>query len=785
MHRYRWLLALAVPLLFSGSHAAAQVANPPTNVIPTFTIDTTDVNNHVISGVSVRWSAGAPADDGWLVSGYNVFRAPSADGPWTKVNDLPVPATPPVGFVDAAPANPASTFYAVTAIETDEFANRESERSAPAQAANNLVYNSSFERSWDAITPIGWVYGQWGGDGTGAMTADEKVDGDKGLFLKTGATARGAQFFNTDESFQPPTSQGVPYVLGLYGRFEDTQTTWPLALRQAYGGENATWNGRPTVIDWYPTNAGGTLSDWDSAGLTANGDTPWTWLGNTAGAIPHENSSTTRLGVFWANDGLTTLGVSTAFADDARFQRKTVGATGDVWGLIQQSGANPVSARVSAGGKTVWTDPYRGRFVLRDMPTGPVEITISAGGEADRVITVPNYGGFVYFGHESNGYITLWDASGLPLKLTGKVTLPDGSPAVDASVFLKNPDFGTIVVITDENGDYVIEDIGSWNFSDVTVTLPPYTKVTENRAFGLNGIAVRNYRLLPAPPTIEIGKTATPPVLDGVVNAAEWAASLAIPVDKRTGGAQPTVQTTAYAMWDNANLYLAFVAEEPNPAGIEARATGHDNTLIWSHDGATFNADDNLGVWLDPVMADVPGPGSEQWQLITNTNQTNPSWADIAWQGTPGWNLPANITGFEFKARVDADNKVWFTEMKIPFSGLGLGAFGGMPAPTVSAGTEWLMQLQRARHQTPPDGEGLGTGWFRGRFVNALAPSPKGDLNGDRQVTPADAMVAMKIVGGVEALGARLPQGDINGDNSVTMIDAARILRKTQGLDNF
>lgn len=780
MQMNRWLFALTVPLLFCGAQARAQTADPPTGVIPTYVIDTADPENHVINGVRIRW-APAPTQEGFHVVGYNLFRATAPTGPWTKVNDFDIDPDQPVQYVDVAPADPANTWYAVTTLESNDFDVIESAKSEPAQAANNLLFNAGFERA-NGADPSGWAFGTWGNDGTGGMTPDEKTQGDFGVFLKTGATSRGGQYINTVEEFQPPTAQGVPYVIGMYGRFQDTHTTWPLALRQAYGGENADWNGRPTVIDWYPNNATGTVSDWDSKPLTSVTSTPWTWLGNTAGAVPHPGSSTTRIGVFWANDGLTTLGVSTAFADDAAFQRKTVGATGDIWGVIQQQNANPVSARVSGGGKTAWTDPYRGRFVLRNVPTGMVTLTIETGTGPDHVITVPNYGGFVYFGKDSSGKITLWDESGLPLKVTGKVTLPNGQPAVGATVKITNPRFDPVTDTTDANGMYEFENLGSWDFSMITASLAPYTTVSVSKAFGLNGWNNYNLQLGAAPARFEIGKTSTPPTIDGVVNlATEWSKSQPIPITRRAGNLPPTVKSTAYAMWDDYNLYLAFVAEEPNPAGIEARATGHDNSMIYTYDGgATWNADDVAAVWLDPTMAQSPDPGHEQWQIITNLNQTNPSYMDISWGP---WNAASDIFGFEFKSKIDAANKQWSIEMVIPFDDLGIT--GGMPSPVVRAGTEWFVQLQRTRHQPLPDGESHSTGWVIGTFVNAISPFPKGDLNGDRVVNTADVLIALRVAAGIESLGNRLPQGDVTADNSVTVLDAARIIRKVQGLDNF
>ncbi|HOC31304.1 MAG TPA: hypothetical protein PKK84_03575, partial [Armatimonadota bacterium] len=65
-------------------------------------------------------------------------------------------------------------------------------------------------------------------------------------------------------------------------------------------------------------------------------------------------------------------------------------------------------------------------------------------------------------------------------------------------------------------------------------------------------------------------------------------------------------------------------------------------------------------------------------------------------------------------------------------------------------------------------------------------PPVLGDLNSDSLVTGADAVIALRIAGGLEALGARLNQADVaGGDSVVNILDAARILRKVNGLDTF
>jgi len=54
---------------------------------------------------------------------------------------------------------------------------------------------------------------------------------------------------------------------------------------------------------------------------------------------------------------------------------------------------------------------------------------------------------------------------------------------------------------------------------------------------------------------------------------------------------------------------------------------------------------------------------------------------------------------------------------------------------------------------------------------------PKGDLNGDRRLTPADATIALRIA----ASGGWDLDADVSGDDSVTSLDALMILQAAAG----
>ena len=157
---------------------------------------------------------------------------------------------------------------------------------------------------------------------------------------------------------------------------------------------------------------------------------------------------------------------------------------------------------------------------------------------------------------------------------------------------------------------------------------------------------------------------------------------------------------------------------------------------------------------------------------------------DIEWRRAASiWGIGSN-TYAQTSVKIDTAGKKWTMEIKVPFGGLvTTGGTGGMP-PTAGT-TEWYMTIGRQRHQPHPVGEPMNTGDAIVRFVTALTPPMKGDLNGDRKVTAADAAIAGRIAAGLEALGNRLNLGDINGDGKVDLVDVERITRKVNGLDTF
>ncbi|RKX25008.1 MAG: hypothetical protein DRP47_10525 [Candidatus Zixiibacteriota bacterium] len=66
-------------------------------------------------------------------------------------------------------------------------------------------------------------------------------------------------------------------------------------------------------------------------------------------------------------------------------------------------------------------------------------------------------------------------------------------------------------------------------------------------------------------------------------------------------------------------------------------------------------------------------------------------------------------------------------------------------------------------------------------FISIDRCQIKGDLNGDNQITPADAVIALQLA----AIGVHNPAADVSGDGRVTSLDALMILQAAAGAINL
>ena len=127
-----------------------------------------------------------------------------------------------------------------------------------------------------------------------------------------------------------------------------------------------------------------------------------------------------------------------------------------------------------------------------------------------------------------------------------------------------------------------------------------------------------------------IGRTATTPEIDGEVDAGEWAAATRVALDIEFSPSENIpagVRTDALIMEDGETLYVAFIAQDPDPSQIRAFYRDRDQISGTDYVGVsldTFNDEARsfdfivspLGVQFDATNDDLTGNEDDSWNAL-------------------------------------------------------------------------------------------------------------------------------------------------------------------------
>ncbi|MCE5241121.1 hypothetical protein LLH23_21875 [bacterium] len=169
-------------------------------------------------------------------------------------------------------------------------------------------------------------------------------------------------------------------------------------------------------------------------------------------------------------------------------------------------------------------------------------------------------------------------------------------------------------------------------------------------------------------PQVQVGKTATPPRLDGKLDDACWGrAALVTPFLLNNGGGPATQQTVGRLCWDDRALYLAFECAE-RALVPETQQSHLLKQRITAHDGGVFG-DESLEIFLQP------GGSGAYYQFAANMLGTRyeSRGTDASFNGA--WETAAS-TGRD----------AWVLEVAIPFASVGVA---------VKPGDKWNLNLCR------------------------------------------------------------------------------------------
>ncbi|MHB8996558.1 MAG: carbohydrate-binding family 9-like protein [Armatimonadota bacterium] len=184
--------------------------------------------------------------------------------------------------------------------------------------------------------------------------------------------------------------------------------------------------------------------------------------------------------------------------------------------------------------------------------------------------------------------------------------------------------------------------------------------------------------LADGPPLVQVGRTSTPPRVDGKLDDACWSkAALITPFMLNSGTTIASQQTVGRLCWDDRTLYLAFECAE-RALAPETQQLHLLKQAVKEHDGNVYG-DESLEIFLRP------GGSGSYYQLAANILGTK-----YESRGTD-----ASFNG-AWETATSSGREAWVLEMAVPFASLGVG---------VKPGDRWTFNVCRnenpcAEHST-------------------------------------------------------------------------------------
>ena len=205
------------------------------------------------------------------------------------------------------------------------------------------------------------------------------------------------------------------------------------------------------------------------------------------------------------------------------------------------------------------------------------------------------------------------------------------------------------------------------------------------------------------PPEYVVHRAATPIVIDGVLAESAWdRAEKAGPFVRSLDGKPCTASTEARLLWDDENLYVAFLSEDPNVAGEffkddEKLYTSNVVEIFLNPSGEAARGYDEIEVAPTNALFDASFVGGSRQGM------------DLSWSSRA--RHAVHVDGTLNDPR-DVD-RGWTVEMAIPFT-----ALTGMVRPRPERGDKWKFNLYRLRQGPGQPGEG-----------QAYSPPLRGDFH--------------------------------------------------------
>jgi hypothetical protein len=200
-----------------------------------------------------------------------------------------------------------------------------------------------------------------------------------------------------------------------------------------------------------------------------------------------------------------------------------------------------------------------------------------------------------------------------------------------------------------------------------------------------------------------VHRASTPIQIDGVLAEGAWdRADRAGPFLRSLDGKPCSAATEARLLWDDENLYVAFLSEDPNVAGAffkddEQLYTSNVVEIFLNPSGDAAKGYDEIEVAPTNALFDASFSGGPRKGM------------DLSWSSHA--RHAVRVDGTLNDPR-DVD-RGWTVELAIPFASL-----TGMPKPRPERGDRWKFNLYRLRQGPGQPGEG-----------QAYSPPMRGDFH--------------------------------------------------------
>ena len=198
-----------------------------------------------------------------------------------------------------------------------------------------------------------------------------------------------------------------------------------------------------------------------------------------------------------------------------------------------------------------------------------------------------------------------------------------------------------------------------------------------------------------------VKKTDVPIVIDGILDEPQWQNALLTeqfvnPAD----GSDVKIKTRGKFLWDNENLYIGFIAEDPDVWGIKTIRDSH----LWKEEPVEIFCDPD-GDTKNYFEIEINPLGTELDILMSKSYSAGGT-ADFSWDIT-GLSSAISVAG-TLNDPSDTDT-AWYCEIAIPFSALNSTITGSMSNPP-TAGDTWRLNLARYNRMRDNSGNELANG---------------------------------------------------------------------------